>query len=120
VRTIPADQLAEYMSYAQGRMRKKILGAQEALQGGVPRVYIGSASLQKVLHGSGTLIESTQIPLERKRLEAIPTTKLALLPTVSRDERKYLRSAGMKGGIYGIHPRNSAAYKIGQKYGSDH
>ncbi len=65
VSTIPADQLAEYMSYAQGRMRKKILGAQEALQGGVPRVYIGSASLQKVLNGSGTMIESTQIPLER-------------------------------------------------------
>lgn len=63
--TISADQLAEYMSYAKGRMRKKLLGAQEALQGGVPRVYIGSASLQKVLNGSGTMIESTQIPLER-------------------------------------------------------
>jgi len=110
ISTIPADQLAEYMNYAQGRMRKKILGAQEALQGGVPRVYIGSVSLQKVLNGSGTLIESTQIPLERKSLEAIPATKLALLfeshlsneasastygqdrckelPTVSRDERK--------------------------------
>lgn len=88
VSTIPADQLAEYMNYARGRMRKKLLGVQEALQGGVPRVYIGSASLQKVLNGSGTLIESTQIPLERKRLEAIPATKLSLLPTVSRDERK--------------------------------
>ena len=110
VSTIPADQLAEYMNYAQGRMRKKILGAQEALQGGVPRVYIGSGSLQKVLNGSGTLIESTQIPLERKSLEASPATKLSLLfeshlsneasastygqdrckelPTVSRDERK--------------------------------
>jgi acetylglutamate/LysW-gamma-L-alpha-aminoadipate kinase len=109
VSTIPADQLAEYMNYAQGRMRKKILGVQEALQGGVPRVYIGSASLQKVLNGAGTLIESTQIPLERKRLKAIPATTLARLfeshlsneasastygqdrckevPTVSRDER---------------------------------
>lgn len=64
VSTIPADQLAEYMNYARGRMRKKLLGVQEALQGGVPRVYIGSTSLQKVLNGSGTLIEATQISLE--------------------------------------------------------
>lgn len=65
VNTIPADQLAEYTRYAQGRMRKKLLGAQEALQGGVPRVYIGNASLQKVLNGSGTVIKSTHILLER-------------------------------------------------------
>ena len=64
VSTIPADQLAEYMNYARGRMRKKLLGVQEALQGGLPRVYIGSSSLQRVLNGSGTLIEATQISLE--------------------------------------------------------
>ena len=65
ISTIPADQLAEHMSYAKGRMRKKLLGAQEALQGGVPRVYIGSTSLLNVLNGSGTTIESSQIPMER-------------------------------------------------------
>jgi acetylglutamate/LysW-gamma-L-alpha-aminoadipate kinase len=65
ISTIPAGQLAEHMIYAQGRMRKKLLGAQEALQGGVPRVYIGSTSLLDVLNGSGTTIESSQIPMER-------------------------------------------------------
>jgi acetylglutamate/LysW-gamma-L-alpha-aminoadipate kinase len=65
ISTIPADQLADYMSYAKGRMRKKLLGAQEALEGGVPRVYIGSTSLLNVLNGSGTTIQSSQIPMER-------------------------------------------------------
>ena len=58
IRTIPADQLASYMDYAQGRMRKKLLGALEALQGGVPRICIGSESLLKVLNGAGTTIET--------------------------------------------------------------
>jgi len=57
IRTISAAALADYMHYAQGRMRKKLLGAQEALQGGVPRVCIGCASLLAVLNGAGTAIE---------------------------------------------------------------
>ena len=65
ISTISADQLADHMSYAKGRMRKKLLGAQEALQGGVLRVYIGRTSLLNVLNGSGTTIESTRIPAER-------------------------------------------------------
>ena len=56
VRGIPADQLDDYMQYAQGRMRKKMLGAQEALNGGVSRVCIGHESLLEVLNGSGTTI----------------------------------------------------------------
>lgn len=64
IHTIPADQLDEYMHYAKGRMRKKLLGAQEALQGGVSQVCIGSASLREVLHGSGTII--SHVPGERK------------------------------------------------------
>ena len=66
IRTIPAECLADYMEYAMGRMRKKLLGAQEALQGGVPRIHIGSTSLLEVLHGSGTTIEVS--PLIRERL----------------------------------------------------
>jgi acetylglutamate/LysW-gamma-L-alpha-aminoadipate kinase len=58
IHTIPANQLSEYMDYARGRMRKKLLGAQEALQGGVRRVCIGSSSLQAVLNGAGTSIET--------------------------------------------------------------
>ncbi|HEU0003215.1 MAG TPA: [LysW]-aminoadipate kinase [Ktedonobacteraceae bacterium] len=55
IRTIPAHELTGHMEYARGRMRKKLLGAQEALQGGVPRVVIG-ASLLGALRGIGTTI----------------------------------------------------------------
>ena len=65
ISTIPADQLAYYVQYAHGRMRKKLLGAQEALQNGVPRVCIGSNSLLDVLDGAGTVIESVPTNVER-------------------------------------------------------
>ena len=61
IRSIPADQLATYLPYAQGRMRKKMLGAQEALDGGVRRVCIGSGSLLDVVQGVGTTIETISI-----------------------------------------------------------
>ncbi|HZS79411.1 MAG TPA: [LysW]-aminoadipate kinase [Ktedonobacteraceae bacterium] len=64
IRAIPADQLDHYMHYAQGRMRKKLLGTQEALQGGVARVCIGNGSLRDVLNGAGTTIERTPARLE--------------------------------------------------------
>jgi acetylglutamate/LysW-gamma-L-alpha-aminoadipate kinase len=63
---IDAAQLPEYMEYAQGRMRKKVLGAQEALQAGVQRVLIGSESLHAVLNGAGTHIEYTHLAVERR------------------------------------------------------
>ncbi|HEX6479026.1 MAG TPA: [LysW]-aminoadipate kinase [Ktedonobacteraceae bacterium] len=66
IHTVPAGQLADYMKYARGRMRKKLLGAQEALRGGVSRVCIGSDSLLAVLHGSGTTIGA--LPILRERL----------------------------------------------------
>ncbi|MGH2479792.1 MAG: [LysW]-aminoadipate kinase [Ktedonobacteraceae bacterium] len=62
---IDAEQLAHYTSYAQGRMRKKMLGASEALQKGVKRVYIGNTSLNELLNGAGTLIEATAIAAGR-------------------------------------------------------
>ncbi len=65
VHHIAPDQLDNYMQYAQGRMRKKILGAQEALWGGVARVCIGSTSLQAVLRGTGTTITNV---LERSQV----------------------------------------------------
>ena len=61
IRNIPADHLDDYLEYAHGRMRKKLLGAQEALQGGVPRVCIGSTSLLAVLSGEGTTVVASQI-----------------------------------------------------------
>lgn len=53
---IPAAQLDAAFQYAQGRMRKKLLGAQEALSGGVARVCIGNAPLRALLNGAGTTI----------------------------------------------------------------
>jgi acetylglutamate/LysW-gamma-L-alpha-aminoadipate kinase len=64
-RSISTHELADYVHYAHGRMRKKLLGAQEALQNGVPRVCIGGSSLLDVLNGSGTVIESLPIHAER-------------------------------------------------------
>jgi len=63
---IHADCLTDHMKYARMRMRKKMLAAKEALQGGVPRVYIGSASLVDVLNGAGTTIigESAKLGVE--------------------------------------------------------
>jgi acetylglutamate/LysW-gamma-L-alpha-aminoadipate kinase len=55
---IEAERLEEYSTYAQGRMRKKMLGAKEAITGGVSRVHIGNASLSELLRGAGTTIES--------------------------------------------------------------
>ncbi len=58
---IPADRLEAYIPYAQGRMRKKLLGAQEALRGGVERVHLGCDSLQTVLDGAGTTLAHTSL-----------------------------------------------------------
>lgn len=44
VATIPAAELGQFTHFAQGRFRKKLLGVQEALDGGVPRVLLGSAN----------------------------------------------------------------------------
>jgi [amino group carrier protein]-L-2-aminoadipate 6-kinase len=67
IRTIPLEQLEEYMHYAKGRMRKKLLGAQEAVQGGVSRICIGSESLHAVVDGSGTVI--THIPVKVTQMQ---------------------------------------------------
>ena len=68
IRSISFHQLDNYVQYAHGRMRKKLLGAQEALQNGVPRVCIGSNSLLDVLNGSGTIIEAIPVLAERNLL----------------------------------------------------
>lgn len=68
IRTIPADALDEYMQYARGRMRKKLLGAQEALRGGVTRVCIGSESLRAVATGAGTVISRTAVVTEQREM----------------------------------------------------
>lgn len=63
--TIPVTELESCIPYAQGRMRKKLLGAQEALCGGISRVCIGNESLRAVLNGSGTTIADISLLAER-------------------------------------------------------
>jgi [amino group carrier protein]-L-2-aminoadipate/L-glutamate 6-kinase len=61
IRQLPQSQLASASEMAQGRMKKKVLGAEEALQGGVCRVIIADGRVQKpisnALAGNGTLIQ---------------------------------------------------------------
>ncbi|HVB24602.1 MAG TPA: [LysW]-aminoadipate kinase [Ktedonobacteraceae bacterium] len=78
IHTIPAVEIESYMTYAQGRMRKKLLGAQEALRGDVSRVCIGNESLQAVLGGAGTTIANfpSANPTCRGRF-TVPTADLS-------------------------------------------
>lgn len=50
-----------FMEFAQGRMKKKVMGAGEALEGGVARVVIGDArvsgAVTAALQGAGTVFE---------------------------------------------------------------
>lgn len=61
IHRLPQAELAEALDYAQGRMKKKVLAAQEALQGGVGRVVIADGRTEKAvaraLDGFGTVIE---------------------------------------------------------------
>lgn len=61
IRSLPQAKLAAALEMAQGRMKKKVLGAQEALQGGVSRVIIADGRIEKpisnALGGNGTMIQ---------------------------------------------------------------
>lgn len=61
IRHIPRAAVEEYLPVAQGRMKKKVLGASEALAGGVGRVILGDARVQhpisRALAGEGTVID---------------------------------------------------------------
>ncbi len=56
------DQLPEAEAWAQGRMKRKVLGASEALAGGVQRVIIADGRttdpVSQALAGAGTHFES--------------------------------------------------------------
>ena len=58
---IPRGAVGDYAGVAQGRMKKKVLGAVEALAGGVGRVILGDARvaqpISRALAGQGTVIE---------------------------------------------------------------
>ena len=61
IHKLPQGQLETAINYAEGRMKKKVLGAQEALQGGVGRVIIADGRsgqpISAALNGGGTWIE---------------------------------------------------------------
>jgi [amino group carrier protein]-L-2-aminoadipate 6-kinase len=61
IRQLPKGQLAAASEAAQGRMKKKVLGAEEALKGGVSRVVISDGRIQNpitnALSGNGTVIQ---------------------------------------------------------------
>lgn len=61
INEIPAKHIDEFMVVAHNRMKKKVMGAQEALRGGVNQVVFASACIsqpiQKALAGHGTVIQ---------------------------------------------------------------
>jgi [amino group carrier protein]-L-2-aminoadipate/L-glutamate 6-kinase len=61
IRQLSQSQLAAASEVAQGRMKKKVLGAEEALKGGVCRVIIADGRIQNpisnALSGNGTVIQ---------------------------------------------------------------
>ena len=61
IRQLPQSQLAAASEAAQGRMKKKVLGAEEALKGGVSRVIIADGRIRSpisgALAGNGTVIQ---------------------------------------------------------------
>lgn len=61
IENISKDEIEDYMQYAEGRMKKKLLGAKEALEEDVNRVIFASANkenpITSALQGNGTVIE---------------------------------------------------------------
>ncbi len=61
IASLSGAQLDQALEYAEGRMKKKVLGAQEALQGGVGRVIIADGRIPNpitaALAGRGTIIQ---------------------------------------------------------------
>lgn len=57
---VPRDDLDRVMNFAYGRMKKKLVAAKEALEGGVPRVVIATSRaedpVERALSGLGTVI----------------------------------------------------------------
>lgn len=60
ITNIPRTDVEDYLEYAEGRMKKKVLGAAEALEQGVGRVILGDARaagcVSQALAGKGTVV----------------------------------------------------------------
>jgi [amino group carrier protein]-L-2-aminoadipate 6-kinase len=61
IRELPLSQLPAASEAAQGRMKKKVLGAEEAITGGVKQVIIADGRIpnpiSNALMGNGTVIQ---------------------------------------------------------------
>jgi acetylglutamate/LysW-gamma-L-alpha-aminoadipate kinase len=61
IREVKRSAIAQVSEYAQGRMKKKVLGAAEALEEGVARVILGDGRVEspitRALAGAGTVIQ---------------------------------------------------------------
>lgn len=63
IKHIPADQIEDHYQYAGGRMKKKLMGAKEAIEQGVPKIYFGDGRIENpitsALEGNGTIISKS-------------------------------------------------------------
>lgn len=74
IRTVHADRLEPARLAAQGRMRKKVLAAEEALEAGVGQVVISASNtarpVQDAWDGQGTVFRHGEAPAAAWELEA--------------------------------------------------
>lgn len=60
VKHIPKEKIDDYLTYAQGKMKKKLLGAKNSFANGVTKIYWGdgrvSHPISRLLNGEGTII----------------------------------------------------------------
>ena len=60
IREVPAQRVEEYLEFARDRMKKKVLGAAEAVRAGVERVIFADARVERpiarALAGEGTVV----------------------------------------------------------------
>ena len=61
IKKISKEKISDYFQYAEGRMKKKLLGVQKAFELGVSAVYWGDGRIKnpvsRALKGNGTVIE---------------------------------------------------------------
>lgn len=60
IKHIDKNKLDDFLQYAEGRMKKKIIGAKRAFEGGVKEIYFGDGRIKNpivsLLNGHGTII----------------------------------------------------------------
>lgn len=60
IKIIPKNNIDDYLQFAQGRMKKKIIGAKQAIEAGVEKIYWGDGRIKNpiinLLKGKGTII----------------------------------------------------------------